>query len=148
MPTPHVTRVFVPANVINGKSEGLAGASADACSSVIGAPDCYELAGFLVPLCELEERGIPANVAQLAAMLVGLNSIQNVVILRHGQVWELTLKSGEGRPEIYTVIEKTSTTAPPSPSYVTPRQVSVSRLQRMPSRIRKAPARRWALGLF
>lgn len=98
-----VARVFVPATVLADKTDGLEAASADESFFVIGAPDRHELAGFLVPIEELEDRGIPRKVAREVAMIVSLRTTDHAILLSHeGGLWELLVQSGKGLPDTYT----------------------------------------------
>ncbi len=103
MPEAQATRVFVPAAVLTDKTAGLEPASADETFYVVGAPGRHELAGFLVPLNELEERGIPRKVAREVIPIVSLRTSEHVILLAHeGGLWELLVQTGNGLPDTYT----------------------------------------------
>lgn len=96
-------RVFVPLTAIPEKNEGLEAASADDAFYVIGPPERYELKGYLVPVGDLEERGIPRRVAREVSMVVSLRTSEHAVLLQHeGGLWELLIQSGKGLPDTYT----------------------------------------------
>lgn len=99
------TKIFVQGSVITG-SDGLEAASADDSFYVIGEPGKYEIAGFLIPLDELEPRGVPRKVAREVAMIASLRTSSNVVLLFHGEgLWELLVQgggSGQSLPDTYT----------------------------------------------
>src|SRR5450756_2368220 len=103
MPEAHVVRVFVPAIVLGDKVGGLEAASADESFFVVGAPGRHELPGFLVPLDELEDRGIPRKVAHEVIPIVSLRTSEHVILLSHeGGLWELLVQTGKGLPDTYT----------------------------------------------
>lgn len=96
-------RVFVPEVVVPENREGLEPASADDSFYVIGQFDRYELKGFLIPVGELEERGIPRRVAREVSMIVSLRTSEHVILLSHGEgLWELLIQAGKGLPDTYT----------------------------------------------
>ncbi len=98
-----VTRVFVPATVLIDNTVGLEAASADESFYVVGVPGQHELPGFLVPLDELEARGIPRKVAREVAMIVSLRTSVHTILLNHeGGLWELLVQTGKGLPDTYT----------------------------------------------
>ena len=98
-----IARVFVPATVLAEKTDGLEAASADESFYVIGAPGRHELPGFLVPLEQLEDRGIPRKIAREVAMIVSLRTSEHAILLSHeGGLWELLVQSGKGLPDTYT----------------------------------------------
>lgn len=99
----HIVRVFVPATVLGGKADGLESASADESFFVVGAPGRHELPGFLVPLDQLEDRGIPRKVAREVVPIVSLRTSEHVILLAHeGGLWELLVQTGKGLPDTYT----------------------------------------------
>jgi hypothetical protein len=96
------TRVFVPAGILTDPT-GLEPASADDSFFVVGVPGRHELPGFLVPVGDLEDRGIPRSVAREVAMIVSLRSSEHMILLSHeGGVWELLVQTGKGLPDTYT----------------------------------------------
>lgn len=96
-------RVFIPDTVIADTRDELEPASADDAFYVIGPPERYELKGFLVPLDEMEPRGIPRKVAREVAMIVSLRTSEHAILLQHdGGLWELLIQSGKGLPDTYT----------------------------------------------
>jgi hypothetical protein len=98
-----IVRVFVPAIVLGDKVDGLEAASADESFFVIGAPGRHDLPGFLVPLDQLEERGIPRKVAREVIPIVSLRTSEHVILLAHeGGLWELLVQTGKGLPDTYT----------------------------------------------
>lgn len=102
MPAP---RIFVQGSVITSQ-DGIEPASADDSFYVIGTPGKYEIPGFLVPLDELEPRGVPRKVARQVAMIASLRASEHVVLLYHGDgLWELLVQgggSGQSLPDTYT----------------------------------------------
>ncbi len=103
MPDAQILRVFVPATVLGDKVDGLEAASADETFYVVGAPGRHELAGFLVPLNELEERGIPRKVAREVIPIVSLRTSEHVILLAHEDgLWELLVHTGQNLPDTYT----------------------------------------------
>jgi hypothetical protein len=97
------TRVFVPATVVLDKTAGLEPASADETFYVVGPPGRHELAGFLVPLNELEDRGVPRKVAREVLPIVSLRTSEHVILLAHeGGLWELLVHTGKSLPDTYT----------------------------------------------
>ena len=103
MPDAQATRVFVPATVLEDRTSGLEPASADETFYVVGAPGRHELPGFLVPLTELESRGIPRKVAREVIPIVSLRTSEHVILLAHEDgLWELLVHTGENLPDTYT----------------------------------------------
>lgn len=98
-----VPRVFLPGTAINNR-EGLEPASADETFYVVGPAGRHELQGYLVPVDDLEARGVPRKVAREVAMMVGLRSSEHVMLLAHeGGLWELLIESGKcGLPDTFT----------------------------------------------
>lgn len=106
-----VPRVFVPAAVIaegSQASEGLEPASGDETFYVIGAPGRFDLPGYLVPVNELETRGIPRRIGREVALIASLRTSEHMMLFRHdGGVWELLVLSGKaGLPDTFTFKEK------------------------------------------
>lgn len=99
-----VPRVFLPGTAINENRDGLERASADDTFYVVGPAGRYEMPGFLIPLDDLEQRGVPRNVAREVAMIVSLRTSEHVILLAHeGGLWELLIESGKhGLPDTYT----------------------------------------------
>lgn len=103
MMVPHISVVFVPVSATVGDLDGLGTASMDEESCKIGPDGRYAVAGLLVPVGELEQRGIPELVAQPAAMMIGLSTHEHAILVPHqGGMWKLLLHSGKGIPETYT----------------------------------------------
>lgn len=99
----HIVRVFVPATVLSDNVGGLEAASADDTFFVVGAPGRHEMPGYLVPLDQLEERGIPRKVAREVVPIVSLRTSEHVILLSHeGGLWELLVQTGKGLPDTYT----------------------------------------------
>ncbi|GEM_PF-3102472 len=100
---PHISWVFVPASAIVGELDGLEPASMDEHSHIIGPAGRYSLPGLLVPVSELEQRGIPELVAQPAAMIIGLSTHEQAILFPHsGGLWKLLLCSRKSQLETYT----------------------------------------------
>lgn len=103
MMIPHISSVFVPVSAIAGEPDGLHLASIDTESFSIGPADRYTMAGLLIPVGELRQRGIPELVAQPAAMMIGLSTHEHAILIPYEQgIWRLLLHSGKGHPETYT----------------------------------------------
>jgi hypothetical protein len=107
MPPAVVTRVFVPASALSENVEGLEPASGDETFFVVGAPGRFELAGFLVPVNELEDRGIPRRIGREVALIASLRTTEHMMLLKHeGGIWELLVLSDKaGQPDTFTFKE-------------------------------------------
>jgi hypothetical protein len=102
MMIPHISRVFVPETAIVGDLDGLQLASMDEDSLLIGPPGRYSLMGYLIPINQLEQSGIPELVASPAAMILGLSTHERAVLFpQFDGMWQLLLQTGRGEPESY-----------------------------------------------
>jgi hypothetical protein len=120
---PHISWVFVPASVIPGDLDGLEPASMDEEHHIIGPADRYDVPGLRVPANELQQRGIPELVAQPAAMIIGLSTHEQAMLLRHvGGLWELLLRSRRSPLERYTFRDRPEPR--PAATVARPRQYS------------------------
>lgn len=107
MMIPHITRVFVPEAAVVGDLDSLELASMDEDTGLIGPPSQYSLLGYLVPVNQLEQFGIPELVASPAAMIIGLSTHERAYLVRQtGGIWHLLLQTGSNEPESYSFRER------------------------------------------
>ena len=98
-------RVFVTAEVLTN-TEGLEKASADDTFYVVGPELRYEIKGYVVPVGDLETRGIPRQIAREVSMIASLRTSEHMILFLHeGRVWELLVLSKPGLPDTYTFKE-------------------------------------------